>query len=153
MSSNALNKEVVHNISTLNTLKGITNNQKGNNEIKVFTPRYDYKQWRKNFNKSMLKHILEGMVIGFLGKIKKMKNLVARIQIHVNAFNIKLFKFKRVKKYPGSFFPTMNQTEAKLILNLKGNQTAKQIRSAHIKLMLLNHPDSGINKKIKNIKF
>jgi hypothetical protein len=37
----------------------------------------------------------------------------------------------------------MNQTEAKLILNIKGNPSAKQIRNAHIKLMLLNHPDSG----------
>lgn len=61
----------------------------------------------------------------------------------MTAYNIKFFKIKRVKKYPGSFFPVMNQTEAKLILNLKGNLTSKQIRNAHIKLMLLNHPDSG----------
>ena len=61
----------------------------------------------------------------------------------MSAQNIKIFNFKRVKKYPGAFFPTMNQTEAKLILNLKGKSSAKQIRNKHIKLMLLNHPDSG----------
>lgn len=38
----------------------------------------------------------------------------------------------------------MNQREAKLILNLSENANAKAIRQAHIKLMLLNHPDSGI---------
>jgi len=49
----------------------------------------------------------------------------------------------------------MSQREAKLILNLPENASAKQIRQAHIKLMLLNHPDSGtfffLNKKIKLI--
>lgn len=63
--------------------------------------------------------------------------------MYMNINNLNFFKFKKVKKYPGSFFPVMNQTEAKLILNLKGNLTAKQIRNAHVKLMLLNHPDSG----------
>lgn len=38
---------------------------------------------------------------------------------------------------------TMNAREARLILNLKEGASAKAIRQAHIKLMLLNHPDSG----------
>jgi len=37
----------------------------------------------------------------------------------------------------------MTQREARLILNLPDNANAKAIRQAHIKLMLLNHPDSG----------
>ncbi len=56
--------------------------------------------------------------------------------------NFGLFK-KAVKKYPGSFMPVMTKREAKLILNLPESATAKEIRQAHIKLMLLNHPDSG----------
>jgi hypothetical protein len=63
--------------------------------------------------------------------------------MYTSALNIQMFKFKKVKKFPGSFFPVMNQTEARLILNIKGNLSSKQIRNAHIKLMLLNHPDSG----------
>lgn len=48
-----------------------------------------------------------------------------------------------MRKYPGSFMPTMTQREAKLILNLPEKVSSKEIRQAHIKLMLLNHPDSG----------
>ena len=61
-------------------------------------------------------------------------------------FNI----FKRAaKKFPGSFMSVMTQREAKLILNLPENAHAKQIRQAHIKLMLLNHPDSGMKSLSK----
>jgi len=38
---------------------------------------------------------------------------------------------------------TMSQREARLILNLTDESNSKAIRQAHIKLMLLNHPDSG----------
>lgn len=38
----------------------------------------------------------------------------------------------------------MTQREARMILNIPESANAKQIRQAHIKLMLLNHPDSGM---------
>jgi len=59
--------------------------------------------------------------------------------------NIKFFKAS-VKKHPGGFMSQMTQREARLILNLTDNANSKAIRQAHIKLMLLNHPDSGIEK-------
>ena len=63
----------------------------------------------------------------------------------MNIYNIKFFKKVSNKKHPGSFLSIMNQREAKLILNLKDNVNSKTIKQAHLKLMLLNHPDSGKN--------
>ena len=76
-----------------------------------------------------------------------------RFEFYSTVFNFRIFK-KVLKKYPGSFMPIMTQREAKLILNLSENATAKQIRQAHIKLMLLNHPDSGIitHLNLKNVR-
>ena len=47
------------------------------------------------------------------------------------------------KFYPGGFEPKMNFNEACLILNISNKYNLKQIREAHKKLMLLNHPDFG----------
>eukprot|EP01089_Gocevia_fonbrunei_P002002 TRINITY_DN1195_c0_g1_i1.p1 TRINITY_DN1195_c0_g1~~TRINITY_DN1195_c0_g1_i1.p1 ORF type:complete len:113 (-),score=19.17 TRINITY_DN1195_c0_g1_i1:56-394(-) len=47
-------------------------------------------------------------------------------------------------KYPDSGFNTaMDAQEASLILGLRSYSTAKNIRTAHIKLIRANHPDSG----------
>ncbi len=75
-----------------------------------------------------------------------MITIVKRAWFIKNIYQIKFFKSAAKKKFPGGFYSAMNQNEAKLILNLKGEYSAKSVRQAHIKLMLLNHPDSG--KKI-----
>jgi len=47
------------------------------------------------------------------------------------------------KFYPGGFEPKMNMNEACLILSISNKYNLNQIREAHKKLMLLNHPDFG----------
>lgn len=43
----------------------------------------------------------------------------------------------------GSFLPEMSRKEAAEILNVKETASEEEIKAAHRKLMILNHPDSG----------
>eukprot|EP00033_Pygsuia_biforma_P001788 GCRY01001999.1.p1 GENE.GCRY01001999.1~~GCRY01001999.1.p1 ORF type:complete len:115 (+),score=2.52 GCRY01001999.1:142-486(+) len=45
--------------------------------------------------------------------------------------------------YEGGFEAKMSRREAALILGIRESSTAKQIKDAHRRGMLLNHPDSG----------
>ena len=46
--------------------------------------------------------------------------------------------------YVGGFDPAMNRREAQLILGVREGATVEQIRNAHRKIMVMNHPDAGI---------
>ncbi len=48
------------------------------------------------------------------------------------------------KYYKGGFETNMSKREAYLILGLSSKATNEEVKQAHKKLMLLNHPDSGI---------
>ncbi len=48
------------------------------------------------------------------------------------------------KFYKGSFDAKMSKREASLILAIRESSTKKEIREAHRRLMMLNHPDSGL---------
>jgi hypothetical protein len=47
------------------------------------------------------------------------------------------------KYYKGGFDSKMSKREATLILAVKDSTTKSEIKDAHRKLMMLNHPDSG----------
>lgn len=47
------------------------------------------------------------------------------------------------KFYEGGFEDTMTRKEAALILGVRESSTAKRIKEAHRKLLVLNHPDTG----------
>jgi DnaJ family protein C protein 19 len=48
------------------------------------------------------------------------------------------------KSYKGGFDAKMTKREAQLILNVREKASKNDIREAHRKLMMLNHPDAGI---------
>ncbi len=50
---------------------------------------------------------------------------------------------KAYKLFAGGFHKTMNDREARLILNVTEGSTTEQIREKHRRLMMLNHPDNG----------
>mmetsp|Transcript_1740 Transcript_1740/g.2667 ORF Transcript_1740/g.2667 Transcript_1740/m.2667 type:complete len:114 (+) Transcript_1740:177-518(+) len=50
---------------------------------------------------------------------------------------------KGTKSFPGGFESKMNRKEAALILGVRENSSKEQIREAHKKIMLANHPDRG----------
>ena len=47
------------------------------------------------------------------------------------------------KHYEGGFEETMTKREAALILGVRESSSAKRIKDAHRKLLVLNHPDTG----------
>ena len=47
------------------------------------------------------------------------------------------------KYYKGGFDHTMSRREAALILAVRESASKKELREAHRRLMMLNHPDSG----------
>jgi len=47
------------------------------------------------------------------------------------------------KYYEGGFEEKMTRKEAALILGVRESSTAKRIKEAHRKLLILNHPDTG----------
>ena len=47
------------------------------------------------------------------------------------------------KYYKGGFEPNMSKREAFLILGLNTRANEEEVKTAHKRLMLLNHPDSG----------
>ena len=47
------------------------------------------------------------------------------------------------KNYQGGFDKKMNKQEACLILSIVAKSSLKELREAHKRLMLLNHPDNG----------
>ena len=47
------------------------------------------------------------------------------------------------KYYEGGFEETMTRREAALILGVRESSSAKRIKEAHRKLLILNHPDTG----------
>lgn len=47
------------------------------------------------------------------------------------------------KYYEGGFEDTMTRREAALILGVRESSTAKRIKDAHRKILILNHPDTG----------
>ncbi|KAK6942847.1 hypothetical protein RJ641_028228 [Dillenia turbinata] len=50
----------------------------------------------------------------------------------------------RIRKfYEGGFQPTMTRREAALILGVREGTKIEQIKEAHRKVMMTNHPDSG----------
>lgn len=57
---------------------------------------------------------------------------------------IKKSKMGEVGKwYKGGFMKKMTKHEACLILNVLGSVSGKELREAHKRLMVLNHPDNG----------
>jgi len=56
----------------------------------------------------------------------------------------------------GTFLATMTKKEASEILNLAENAQEKEVKAAHRKLMLANHPDNGgsafVSAKINEAK-
>lgn len=51
--------------------------------------------------------------------------------------------FANTKYYRGGFDPKMTRREAGLILGVSPSASKAKIREAHIRIMLLNHPDRG----------
>lgn len=47
------------------------------------------------------------------------------------------------KFYKGGFDSKMSKREAILILNVKNNATKSEIKDAHRKILMINHPDNG----------
>jgi DnaJ-domain-containing protein 1 len=53
--------------------------------------------------------------------------------------------------YKGGFESPMSKREAYLILGVSRTASASEIKERHKKMMMLNHPDSGIN--INKLKY
>ncbi|KAL7528531.1 hypothetical protein ACHAXR_002499 [Thalassiosira sp. AJA248-18] len=62
-----------------------------------------------------------------------------RENIFANFFNMSVGS----KYYEGGFEDKMTRKEAALILGVRESSTAKRIKDAHRKLLILNHPDTG----------
>ena len=54
------------------------------------------------------------------------------------------------KYYKGGFETNMTKREAYLILGITPKASEEEVKTAHKKLMLLNHPDSGMINLFKN---
>eukprot|EP00831_Metopus_contortus_P041368 TRINITY_DN3245_c0_g1_i6.p3 TRINITY_DN3245_c0_g1~~TRINITY_DN3245_c0_g1_i6.p3 ORF type:complete len:131 (+),score=25.88 TRINITY_DN3245_c0_g1_i6:165-557(+) len=54
------------------------------------------------------------------------------------------------KYYKGGFDAMMSEREAQLILNVKRPFTEQNIKEAHKKMMMINHPDKGGSTFIAN---
>lgn len=76
--------------------------------------------------------------------------------IGISVFGKTLFKLARLirkktqfvqcdvgKYYKGGFDSTMTKREAILILGVKSNYNKNDLKEAHRKLIMLNHPDNG----------
>ena len=61
----------------------------------------------------------------------------ARENIFVKWFNLE------TGYYEGGFEETMTKQEAALILGVRQSSSARRIKEAHRKLLILNHPDTG----------
>lgn len=59
------------------------------------------------------------------------------------AFKTRQPKPRLRKFYEGGFQPTMTKREAALILGVRESATAEQIKEAHRRVMIANHPDGG----------
>jgi DnaJ family protein C protein 19 len=55
------------------------------------------------------------------------------------------------KYYKGGFDYNMSAREAALILAVRETANKRELREAHRRLMMLNHPDSGIYFIIKGV--
>lgn len=51
--------------------------------------------------------------------------------------------------YKGGFEPNMSRREAHLILGLKENSNASEVKQRYKKMMMANHPDSGMHSFIQ----
>ncbi len=64
-----------------------------------------------------------------------------------NIFIVKRSSGTVGRSYKGGFDAKMTKREAVLILGVREKATKNDIRESHRKLMMLNHPDSGIINK------
>jgi DnaJ family protein C protein 19 len=63
---------------------------------------------------------------------------------HLKSKKYMLKTGKLGKYYKGGFESKMTRREAALILSIRESANKKEIRESHRRLMMLNHPDSGI---------
>jgi hypothetical protein len=59
-----------------------------------------------------------------------------------------LQSFASSKYYKGGFDPKMSRREAGLVLGISPSANKVKVKEAHKRIMLLNHPDRGINTSI-----
>ncbi|XAR56095.1 hypothetical protein NMG60_11036419 [Bertholletia excelsa] len=70
--------------------------------------------------------------------------LAGRYGIHAwQAFKTRSPKPRVRRFYEGGFQPTMTKREAALILGIRESATPDQVKDAHRKVMVANHPDAG----------
>lgn len=111
-------------------------------EIKLFTNKYVE---QKKINKSskfgqVIKYtsltILSSyLFLKFLGFLRKKNPTIFIIKKNIGGII--------GNYYRGGFEKKMNRREACLILGVSDSITRKELKEAHKKLMMLNHPDSG----------
>ena len=73
------------------------------------------------------------------GKAKEEGSSGKRENFFAKFFNLSVGS----KYYEGGFEEAMTRKEAALILGVRESSTAKRIKEAHRKLLILNHPDTG----------
>ena len=86
------------------------------------------------------------MFAGFAGRVAWLSYQSLQLQRSGVPSAMKLVN--KLKKYRGPFESTLDRKEAALILNVKPAATTKEVRAAHRRLMMLNHPDKGGSKFI-----
>ena len=85
--------------------------------------------------------VLSGLALGVFGfggraLVQHSKTIAAKLP--------KVFNFSSAKYYKGGFDKTMSRREASLILGVPQSAAKKQLKKAHMRVMLLNHPDRGM---------
>ena len=108
-------------------------------DIQLFT--YKHPEEKKN---SKLFSIIKYTSITILSTYTIIKGLGILRRMNPNIFIIQ----KNIggvlgKYYKGGFEKKMNKREACLILSVTDNISRNELKEAHKRLMMLNHPDSG----------
>ena len=89
-----------------------------------------------------MSRILLLLGFGFLGTSLAGKATINFLRF-LRSKKVMLKTGKMGKYYKGGFDDKMTRREAALILAVRESSTKKELRDAHRRLMMLNHPDSG----------
>jgi DnaJ family protein C protein 19 len=100
-------------------------------------------QIKKTIWRTLIKSVGVVSGVGLVGYLGSVGVMAVRKQYPQVLIVKKKVGGKLGKNYQGGFDKKMNKQEACLILSIVAKSNLKELREAHKRLMLLNHPDNG----------